>query len=87
MRVSGGRGRAAEGPDDVGHLAGAEHSVDLRNLGPQLLAVPLGQAAGDDERPAASVLLVLRHLEDGVERLLLGGVDERAGVDHEHVGL
>jgi hypothetical protein len=30
---------------------------------------------------------VLRHLEDGVDRLLLGRVDERTGVHHEHVGV
>ena len=37
-------------------------------------------------RLARAVLLVLRHLEDRVDRLLLGGVDERAGVHDEHVG-
>ena len=32
-------------------------------------------------------LLVLGHLEDGVDRLLLRLVDEGAGVDDEHVGV
>ena len=31
--------------------------------------------------------LVLHHLEDGVDGLLLGGVDEAAGVDDEDVGV
>ena len=53
----------------------------------QLVAIALGQAAGDDQPLAGAVLLVLRHLEDGVDRLLLGRVDERAGVDDEHVGV
>ena len=34
-----------------------------------------------------AVLLVLRHLEDRVDRLLLGRVDERARVHDEHVGV
>ena len=34
-----------------------------------------------------AVCLVARHLEDRVDRFLLGGIDERAGVDDEHVGL
>ena len=37
--------------------------------------------------PAAPGGLVLRQLEDGVDRLLLGPVDEGAGVDDEDVGL
>ena len=73
--------------DDLRHFAGAEHRVDLRNLLLQLVAIALGQAAGDDQPPARAVLLVLRHLEDGVDRLLLRRVDERAGVDDEHVGV
>jgi hypothetical protein len=31
--------------------------------------------------------LVLDHLEDGVDGFLLGGVDERTGVDDEDVGV
>ncbi len=30
---------------------------------------------------------MLRHLQNGVDRLLLGGVDERAGVDDDDVGV
>ena len=36
---------------------------------------------------ARTGLLVLRHLEDGVDRFLLGLVDEGAGVDDEDVGV
>ena len=38
-------------------------------------------------RRHAPVFLCSRHLEDGVDRFLLGLVDERAGVDDEHVGV
>ena len=53
----------------------------------QLVAIALGQAAGHDQPLAGAVLLVPRHLENRVDRFLLGRVDERAGVDDEHVGL
>ena len=70
-----------------GTSPGAEDRVDLRNLRAQLVAIALRHAAGDDEALALAVLLELGHLEDGVDRFLLGLVDERAGVDDEHVGV
>ena len=36
---------------------------------------------------ARAHLLVLGHLEDGVDGFLLGGVNETAGVDYKHIGL
>ena len=72
--------------DNLGHLAGAEHRVDLRNLFFQLVAVALGQATGNDQTAARSVLLLLHHFENGVDRLLLRRVDERARVDDEDIG-
>ena len=53
----------------------------------QLLAVALGEAAGDDQARAAPIPLLLGHFEDRVDRFLLGVVDERAGVHDDHVGL
>jgi hypothetical protein len=79
-------GRPAQRFDDGGDIAGAEDGVDLRNLGLQLVAVALGQAAGDDEGLTGPGLLELGHLQNGVHRLLLGLVDERAGVDDQHLG-
>ena len=52
-----------------------------------IAAIALHQAAGDDQLLGAADFLVLGHFEDGVDRLLLGGIDEAAGVDDEHVGL
>ena len=85
-------GRRADGAvsmraDDRLDLAGAEHDVDLGDLGLQLVAIAFGQAAGHHQLLAAAVGLVLGQLEDRVDRFLLGPVDERAGVDHQHVGL
>ena len=70
-------------------FAGADYGVDFGDVFADLVAVALDEAAGDDELlGAASVgLLVLHHLEDGVDGLLLGGVDEAAGVDDEDLGV
>ena len=82
-------GCEAGGGEDRFELAGADDGVDLGDVSADLVAVSLDEAAGDDEFADASAVgdLVLDHLEDGVDRLLLGGVDEGAGVDDEDVGV
>ena len=40
-----------------------------------------------DQAAAAAALLVLGHVEDGRDRLLLGRLDEGAGVDDQDIGL
>ena len=87
VRVPGGR--QAGGCEDRLKLAGADDGVDLGNVLLDLVAVALDQAAGHDEAAglAAGGDLVLRHLEDGVDRLLLGRVDEAAGVDDQNLGV
>lgn len=45
------------------------------------------EAAGDDEALGATGVFELGHFEDGVDGLLLGGVDEGAGVDDDDVGV
>jgi len=49
------------------YLPRAQDCIDLGNLPAQVVAVPLGKAAGDDETLAGAVLLVLRHLEDRLD--------------------
>src|SRR5262245_49615937 len=83
MQRPRGGGSGTDGADDVGDLAGAEDRVNLGDLFLQLVAIALGEAAGDDEAAAGAVLLVLRHLENRVDRLLLRAVDEGAGVDDQ----
>ena len=61
--------------------------VDLGQLGLHFVRVALHQAAGDDQTLHFADLLVLRRVEDGLDGLALGGLDEPAGVDHAHVGL
>src|ERR1035441_8813407 len=80
-------GSDSGGGQNAGQLAGAENGVDLRDVLLNLVAVALHQAAGDDELAGTAVRLVPNHFEDGIDRLLLGGVDERAGVDPDDVGV
>ncbi len=75
------------GCEDRFQLAGADDGVDFRNVLPDFVAVALDQAAGDDEFLRRAGGLVAGHLEDGVDRLLLGGVDKLAGIDDEDLGL
>ena len=83
----GGSGREAGGFEDRFELAGADHGVDFRNVFADFVAIALDEAAGDDELAGAALGFVAGHFEDGVDRLLLGGVDEGAGVDDEDLGL
>ncbi len=57
--------------------------VDLGKRGGEFVAVALGHAAGHDEPRAVRSEFV--EGEDRVDRLLTGGVDEGAGVDHDEV--
>jgi hypothetical protein len=83
-----GRGEAG-GFEDGFELAGADYGVDFGDVLLDLVAVALDEAAGDDEALGFAAVgdLVLHHLEDGVDGLLLGGVDEAAGVDDEDFGV
>src|SRR5579863_7083504 len=86
----GGRGRRrrdAGGVENGFELAGADDGVDLRNVFADLVAIALDEAAGDDELARGAGGFVARHLEDGVDRLLPGRVDEAAGVDDEDFGV
>ncbi len=78
---------ALDGADDFRHVAGSEHGVDLRDLRLQLVAIPLAQAPRHHQAPAGAGLLQLRQLEDRIDRLLLGRIDERARIDDEHLRL
>ena len=68
-------------------LACADDGVHLRNALLDFVAIALDQAASDNELTRAARKLVLRHLQNGVDRLLLGCVNEGAGVDDEDFSL
>ena len=79
----------ARGGEDGFEFTGADYGVYFGDVLLDLVAVALYEAAGYDDatRFAAVLLLVLDHLEDGVDGLLLGGVDEAAGVDDDDLGV
>ena len=93
------RGDGAPGEDvlepggDVGVLVEAEHGVGLGQRLGELLPVPLGQAADGDHglrdgrADLVDVVLELGRGEQGVDRVLLGRLDEAAGVDQHGVGV
>ncbi len=82
-------GPALDRGDDLRNLPGSKGGVDFRDLPAQVGVVPLGQASGHDEPALDSVRgrgLEAGHFQNRVDRLLLGPVDERAGIHHDHVG-
>ena len=60
--------------------------IHLRHLALEVCGVALREAAGDHELLAAA-LLMSRHLEDGIDGLFFGGVDEPTSVDDDDVRL
>ena len=85
--VAGWSGRNASRFQNGFKFAGADYGVDFRNVLADFVAIALYEAAGDDELFGRAGGFVARHFEDGVDGLLLGGVDETAGVDDEDLGL
>ncbi len=66
-------------------LPDPQEDVDLRQFGRQFFPVPFRQAPGGHQDAAIAGLLILGHLQDGVDALLLGRVDEAAGVHDQHL--
>ena len=81
-----GKGRIHRVQDPVKGCC-AEHLVHLRDLIQDLLPVPLGQTAGYDQRLRLPAFPVLRHLQDVLDALFHGVMDEAAGIDDDHIGL
>ena len=77
--------------NDLGHLRqliNAHEAVHLGEQFQQVLAKSLGQATGHDHTLGLPVVVSQRRgLEDGIHAFLLGGFDERAGVDDDRIGL
>jgi hypothetical protein len=84
-------GRKPGGGEDGFEFSGADYSVYFGDVLLDLVAVALDETAGDDDALGFSSVgaadFVLDHLEDSVDGLLLGGVDEAAGVDDDDLGV
>ena len=73
---------------DFRHLVNAHERVHFRHEFGQFVAEPLRQAAGNNDRLAPPVRVAQFHgFENGIHALLLRGVNERAGVDDDGIGL
>src|SRR5699024_5876245 len=65
----------------------AHHRVHLGDLGADLAAVALGQAAGDHHLQIRVLLLIAARLQNVLDGLSLGALDKAAGVHQHHVGV
>jgi hypothetical protein len=72
---------------DFFKLVGAENRVDFRNGLLNVRAIPFYQTARHNQPLRFAGFLVLSHLEDGIHRLLLGGIDKAARIDYNDIGL
>ena len=70
---------------NIGIVARAEHTVDLRQLLEDLLLIALRQAACYKELSDKPLLLHCTDCDDVVDRLLLCRFDESAGVDDDDI--
>src|SRR5450631_4233747 len=71
----------------VGVGVETEHRVRLGQLGGKLRAIPLGQAAHGHDLLGAPGAFELGGLQERVDGVLLGLLDEAAGVDHSDISL
>jgi hypothetical protein len=71
---------------EVGVAVEPQDGIRLGQLGGQPLAVPLRQAPHGHHRSGPAARFEIRGLQDGVDRVLLGRLDEAAGVDDRDVG-
>ena len=78
------RAQSGEQLADRLHVEGGKH-VELGHRRSQLGLVT-GDEAAIGGNPSAACVSRLAGLKKGVDRLLLGGVDEPAGVDEDEVG-
>ncbi len=87
MRRVERRGRCLQpgGGQNRFQLSCADHGIHFRHILADLVAIALHQAAGHDQLARIAGDFVLGHLQDGVDRFLLGFIDERAGVHHQDV--
>ena len=69
----------------IGIAARAQHAVHLGQLLPDAVGIPLAEAAGHQQLFQFALPLQLSQLQDMVNGLALGRLNEAAGVEHRHV--
>ena len=73
----------AESVDEMKH---ADQLIDFRKPRQQLLFIPLGQAAGHNNRSQPPLPLQCDHLPDHPARFLPGVAEEPTRIDHHKIG-
>ena len=68
-------------------LTDADDLIHLRQLLPDFIPVALHETAGHDQLLELGTFLILTHLDDGIDALLLRRSDEGAGVDDGQIRL
>ena len=76
----------AGGFEYLTQFVGTKNKIDFGNLLEKLISIALSETTRNDQLPATALLLQFCHLQDCIDRLLLGTVDKAAGVDDDHVG-
>src|SRR3990172_9708822 len=66
---------------------GPDPEVYLREFAGKLLLIPLGKASGNNKQFAAPCFFKAGQLNDLVNGLPLGILDESAGIDDNYIGL
>ena len=86
-RINRPRGRDSSGCEYSFQLSRSHDRIHFRDVLTDIITKTFYQAARDHQFPGPPRALVLRHFEDGVDRFLLGAGNERAGIDHDDVGV
>ena len=84
-RVRCGRSLYASCRKNALQFARSHHRIDFRNILANLVAISLYQASGNNKSSRAASLLVSRHFQDRVYRLLFRRIDKRAGINDQHI--
>ena len=77
----------ARGGQDFVQFAGADYCVYFGDIFLDLIAEALDEATGHDQSFGFAAGFLAGHFEDFVDRFLLRGANERAGVDDDDVGI
>ena len=82
----GGPGHS-RGRQDTVEFAGPDHRIHFRNVFLNFVAKALDQATGHNQLLGVSPRLQAGHIQNGINRLLLGRVNEGTGIDDDNVSI
>ena len=86
FRGRGGLPTLTKGHDPIEFIR-ADKGIHFGDFLANIAAIAFHQATGDNQFASPADLLVFRHLEDGIDRFFLGGIDKAAGIHYQHFRL